>query len=134
MSLTRRRWFTDAQLLPAERLLRSAPARLRIPGPPYWWEGELFLTSDRLFFLPRVEHPRLGATAFWLRELAVATGTGRNRIGVRAGADTALFQLTKGPAGIIGNSARTWLAAIAAAQPAARTSSEFRPERRRAAG
>jgi hypothetical protein len=131
-------WFDDAKLLPSERLIRSGTVRLRIPGPPYWWEGELILTTDRLFFLPYVEHPRLGATAFWLHEVAATVAAGRNRFATRTAEQKATFQLIgpgRGPAGLIGDQAKPWLAAIALAQPAARPSAECtRPARRRAAG
>ena len=50
-----RTWFDSRMLLAGERFVRSATARLRTAAPPHWWEGELILTSDRLFFLPFAE-------------------------------------------------------------------------------
>jgi hypothetical protein len=130
-------WFDEAKLLPSERLIRSATARLRISGPPYWWEGALILTSDRLFFLPYVHHPQLSGTAFWLRDLSGVEHGGRNRFVARAGGDTATFHLVSsrpGPAGLIGNRAASWLAAIAAVQREARPPAAFGRPARRAAG
>ena len=130
-------WFDDAKLLPGERCIRSGKVRLRIPGPPYWWEGALILTSDRLFFLPYVDHPRLGITAFWLHELAVTAAAGRNRFAARNAQEHATFHLIgprAGPAGLIDDQATAWLTAITAAQPAARPQAEFDRPARRAAG
>lgn len=130
-------WFDAAKLLPFERLVRSGTVRLRIPGPPYWWEGTLTLTSDRLFFLPYVEHPRMEASAFWLQEMRVIAAVARNRFAVRTATEQATFHLIgskRGPAGLIDNQAASWLAAISAVQPAARSSAECleRPARRAA--
>jgi hypothetical protein len=65
-----RSWFDSDKLQPGERLLRSAPARIRTEAPPHWWVGELVLTSDRLFFLPSVDAPFLDDVAFWLADIA----------------------------------------------------------------
>lgn len=130
-------WLDDAKLLPSERLIRSGTVRLRMAGPPYWWEGDLILTSDRLVFLPRVAHPRLGVTAFWLCDMAVIARASRNRFAVGTANEHATFQLIgarRGPAGLIGDQAAPWLAAIAALQPAARSSVEFVRLARLAAG
>jgi hypothetical protein len=130
-------WFDDAKLLPSERPVRSATARLRMSGPPYWWEGALILTSDRLFFLPYVDHPRLSGAAFWLHELSGIERAGRNRFSARVGEDTATFQIVgsqPGPAGLIGDRAASWVAAIRAVQPGARPRAAFDRPARRAAG
>jgi len=126
-------WFDEAQLLPAERLVRSGAALLRIPRPPDWWDGTLILTSDRLFFLPTVDHYRLGHTAFWLRELA-ATATGHHQISVSAHNEQATFYFGEAAAALIRDQAAPWLRAIASAQPHARPRSAFETPRRRAAG
>jgi hypothetical protein len=132
-----RDWFDEAKLLPSERLIRSATVRLRISGPPYWWEGRLTLTSDRLFFLPYVDHPRLNATAFWLCDMPGIERSGRNRFTVRAGEEAATFQIVssrRGPAGLTGDQAVSWVAAVTAARPAARPRAAFERPARRAAG
>jgi hypothetical protein len=131
-------WFDEAKLLPSERLIRRGTARLRMPAPPYWWEGALTLTSDRLFFLPFVDHPRLDDAAFWLHDLTGASRSGRNRFAVACGAQGATFQLVgsrRGPAGLIGDQAAPWLQAIASLRPVARPHTAFENlPRRRAAG
>lgn len=131
-------WFDDAKLLPSERLMRSGLARLRISGPPYWWEGALTLTSDRIFFLPLVDHPDLDVTAFWLYDLLTSTSDARNRFAVASPDRKATFNLVgrrAGPAGIISNQARGWLQAIDELRPDARPRSVFEDQpRRRAAG
>ncbi len=131
-------WFDEAKLLPSERLVRLGTARLRMTGPPYWWEGALTLTSDRLFFLPFVDHPRLDDAAFWLHDLTGAGRSGRNRFAVASGAHEATFHLVssrRGPAGLIGDQAETWLQAIASLRPGARPHTAFENlPRRRAAG
>ncbi len=131
-------WFDDAKLLPAERMVRYGPARLRIPGPPYWWEGTLTLTSDRIFFIPLIDHPDLDVTAFWLCDLLTSTSDARNRFAVASADTKATFNLIgpkAGPAGIVSNQARTWLEAIDELRRDARPRSAFADQpRRRAAG
>ena len=131
-------WFDDAKLLPGERIVRSGAARFRIPGPPYWWEGTLTLTSDRLFFLPSVEHPDSGVAAFWLHDVMTSTSEARNRFSVGSGEQRATFNLVgsaAGPAGLVGNHSGAWLRAIAELRPHARPRTAFEEEpRRRAAG
>ena len=131
-------WFDDAKLLPEERMVRSGLARLRIPGPPYWWEGTLTLTSDRIFFLPLVDHPNLAVTAFWLYDLLTSTSDARNRFAVASPNHKATFSLIgqkAGPVGIISNQARGWLQAIDELRRDARPRSAFEGDpRRRAAG
>jgi len=131
-------WFDDAKLLPTERMVRSGPARLRIPGPPYWWEGTLTLTSDRIFFLPYVEHPGLDVTAFWLHDLLTSTSDARNRFAVASPDRKAAFHLTGPPsarAGWISSQARAWLQAIDELRHDARPPAAFEDHpRRRAAG
>ena len=87
-------WFDEATLPLSERLVRLGTARPCMPGPPHWWwEGALTLTSDRLFFLPYVDRPRLHDAAFWLHDLSVASRSGRNRLAVASGAQGATFHL-----------------------------------------
>ncbi len=131
-------WFDEAKLLPSELQVRSGSARLRVSGPPYWWEGALILTSDRLFFLPHVYSPRIDEAAFWLFDMTGAAPAGRNRFKVSAHGRTATFHLTTsrpGPAGLIGQQAKAWLEAIAALRASARPRTAFdEPAARRAAG
>jgi hypothetical protein len=131
-------WFDEAQLLPSERLVRSGTARLRIPEPPYWWEGTLILTSDRLFFLPHVDQVRLDQAAFWLHELTAWDRAGRNRFQAGVPGYEATFHLISGrpgPAALIGDQAGPWLQAIASLRHSARPRTAFeRTPRRRAAG
>ncbi len=127
-----RSWFGSEKLLPGGRLLRSAPARIRTDAPPHWWEGELILTSDRLFFLPSVDEPFLDDAAFWLRDLASWRSARGNRLLVAADGVERAFELTTpAPALLIGRSAASWARALASARAVARP----RPaEGRRAAG
>ena len=131
-------WFDDAKLLPDERMVRSGLARLRIPGPPYWWEGTLTLISDRIFFLSLVDHPNLAVTAFWLYDLLTSTSDARSRFAGASPDHKATFNLigqNASPAGIIGNQARGWLQAIDDMRPDARPRSAFEgAPQRRAAG
>jgi hypothetical protein len=130
--------FDEAQLLPSDRLVRSGTARLRIPEPPYWWEGTLILTSDRLFFLPHVDQVRLDQAAFWLHHLTSWERAGRNRFRVAAAGEESTFHLIggrPGPAALIGDQAGAWLQAIASLQRNARPRTAFADKpRRRAAG
>ncbi len=127
-----RSWFGSEKLLPDERLLRSAPARIRTEAPPHWWEGELILTSDRLFFLPSVDEPFLDDAAFWLADVASWRSARRNRLLVAADGVEREFELTSpSPMPLVGRSAARWARDLANARAAARP----RPsEGRRAAG
>jgi hypothetical protein len=130
-------WFDVAQLLPGEDLVRTSAARVRMDTPPYWWEGRLVLTSDRLFFLPYVEHPFLDTVAFWLCELMEFVPAGRNVFRVRTSDRDGLFQITTfASAAIIGRAARPWVSQIQGLMRGARPPSVFEPESpyRRAAG
>lgn len=130
-------WFDESKLLPGERLVRQSGARLRIDSPPYWWEGTLFLTTDRLFFLHNVQHPLEDATAFWISDIARSAGAGHNRFAVMTETGGATFEID-GPVlsapGLAGLRARPWLDAIAALAPVARTPDAFETRPRRAAG
>jgi len=126
-------WFDEAKLLPSERLVHSGAALLRIPRPPGWWGGTLLLTSDRLFFLPTVDHQRLGDTAFWLRELS-AVATARHQIDVSARDGQATLYFGDVATALLRDQAAPWLRAIASAQPQARPRRAFEAPRRRAAG
>jgi hypothetical protein len=130
--MRKRSWFDVDKLLEGERLLRSVPARIRTDAPPHWWEGELILTSDRLFFLPSVDVPFHEGAAFWLRDVASWGASGRNRLlvvidGVRREFDLA----TPATAMLIGRSAARMARDLASARATARPRP---PEGQRAAG
>lgn len=110
-----RSWFDNEKLLPRERLARISPARLRVDGPPHWWEGMLILTNDRLFFLPEVDDASVGEAAFWLADVTAVDIAGRGRISVAAGRTNATFELI-GPVLFVGRRARLWLREIAQAR------------------
>ncbi len=95
-------WFDDEKLLAGERLVRSAAARLRTDTAPLWWEGNLILTTDRLFFLPLAENPLIADVAFWVRDIAQVSRAGRNRLFVFGAEGGALFQLLGSRAGVAG--------------------------------
>jgi hypothetical protein len=99
-------WFDNEKLAPGERIVRTASARLRSDAPPYWWEGELVLTTERIFFLPFVISPLIDQVAFWLSEITHAGRLGRGRFRLAAGSVSASFELP----GM--QRARTWLDAI----------------------
>ena len=130
-------WFDPEKLLPGEEFVRAGAVRVRTDAPPYWWEGELVLTSDRLFFLPHVENPFLSAIAFWLHDLIDTGPAGRNRLHVRTTDDAALFHvIDAGPAAVTGRAFSRWLALIDTHRRMARPGSAFEsdPRSRRAAG
>ena len=130
-------WFDESKLLPGERIVRQATVRLRIETPPWWWSGTLFLTTDRLFFLPLVQHPLEGATAFWLADIARHTSSGHNRFVVAATAGAATFEIdgpAVSPIGLAGRRARPWIEAIAELKPMARPAKAFDHRSHRAAG
>ena len=128
------RWFDDAKLLPDERLVRSGAVLLHIPRLPHWWDGTLFLTTDRLFFLPTVDHERLGDHAFWLAELSLHE-PGRHQIRIAVGDKQSTFDFSGAAVAILRDRAAPWIRAIAEAQPHARPQSAFEaPVHRRAAG
>jgi hypothetical protein len=130
-------WFDAEKLLPGEELVRTGSARVRTDAPPYWWEGELILTTDRLFFLPHVENPFLQRVAFWLRELIDIGPAGRNRLHVRTTNEAALFQaIDLGPHAVAGRASGLWLSLIRKHLLSARPAEAFKedPQRRRAAG
>jgi hypothetical protein len=119
-------WFDDEKLLPGEELVRSGTARVRTDTPPYWWEGRLVLTSDRLFFLPQVENPFLPRVAFWLFDLLDVGHAGRNVFHLRTSTDAALFHvLDLGAGAVAGRAGRTWIREISAHLRAARPPSAF---------
>lgn len=130
-------WFDAAQLLPGEELVRMCNARVRTDTPPYWWEGRLILTSDRLFFLPFVENPFLSTVAFWLRDVLEAGPAGRNAFHVRTTAEAALFRVKEqGVAAFLGRSGRSWASSVLEHIRGARPASAFTSDTpfRRAAG
>lgn len=130
-------WFDGEKLLSGEELVRSGSARVRTDTPPYWWEGRLILTSDRLFFLPHVENPFLDTVAFWLREVIETGPAGRNSFHVRSATEGALFHvLDIGSAAVTGRAGRGWLRLIERNMRGARPRSAFETDSpfRRAAG
>ncbi len=130
-------WFDTEKLLHGEKMIRAGVSRVRTDTPPYWWEGDLVLTSDRLFFLPHTANPLLTRTAFWLHDLIDAGPAGRNRLHVRTTNEAALFQvLDIGPGAIAGRGAASWLRLIQLHRRQAHPASAFedRDQRRRAAG
>jgi hypothetical protein len=114
--------------------------RLQTDAPPYWWLGDLVITTDRLFFLPDVENPHIAETAFWLDDLTRVAQDDRTRFTVAAGGRHMSFEaLTPtGYARLLGafqGYARHWVDIIARLRPAARPSISFDDERsHRAAG
>ena len=130
-------WFDAEKLLPGAKMLRAGVSRVRTDTPPYWWQGDLVLTSDRLFFLPHTANPLLARTAFWLHDLIDVGPAGRNRLHVRTAGEAGLFQvLDVGPGATIGRGAVVWLRLIEMHRRSARRSAAFddRNLRRRAAG
>jgi hypothetical protein len=128
-----RTWFDGGKLLEGERMVRSAQARVRTDAPPHWWEGELILTSERLFFLPTVENPLLSDVAYWLVDLRECGSAGRNRFRVATGELESTFQLlSRSPSGIIGHTATSWVRDIARLRRGAPAQKPL--EGRRAAG
>jgi hypothetical protein len=86
-------WFDPHKLLPGERLVRDGFARLRTPAPPFWWEGDLILTSDRLFFLPNIDNPHAEPAAYWLAMVHGAERSGYSAIHIDAGDEHAVFEV-----------------------------------------
>jgi hypothetical protein len=130
-------WFDDEKLLSGEEFVRSATARVHTEAPPHWWEGNLVLTSDRLFFLPHVHNPFLPHTAFWLEELQTVEPAGRGAIHVATDANAAIFRIPDTGATIIaGRTAGHWIRLITAFRRAARPRVAFEHAMppRRAAG
>ena len=123
-------WFDAEKLLYRERMVRSGRVRLRTSAPPYWWEGSLILTSDRLFFLPDVDSPLIDPVAFWLAEVTHVTSDGPRRLRVDGAGSKATFLAL----GLAGRSHHAWLRAIASVREGARPRSAFETPRRRAAG
>jgi hypothetical protein len=118
----RHSWFDSAQLLPEERLLRESRARLRTPHPPFWWDGALVLTSDRLFFLPTVPNDLIGDAAFWLADIIDCNEAGARRLHVATAERTALFELL--PA-LSWRPARAWAARVITGRRRARRAEAF---------
>lgn len=128
-------WFDDEKLFDGEMLIRQGPARLRTAAPPYWWEGTLVLTSDRLFFLPFIDNPLQGDVAFWLSDVD-AQPAGTNMLRVRGRGLEAVFKLRGfrlNPVGMAGARATAWQRAIAGARRGARTAPAFTSDTPRAA-
>ncbi len=122
-------WFDDEKLLHYERMVRSGRVRLRTDQQPYWWEGSLILTTDRLFFLPDVDNPLIEPVAFWLSEVALVSRDGRRRFRIDAGDSNATFLALGSP----GRGEHRWLDAIESVRAGARAPSAF-DGRQRAVG
>ncbi len=128
-------WFDVEKLLPGERLARSTAARLRVAVPPYWWEGELILTSDRLFFLPCVESPLISEAAFWLAELTQTQRSGPRTLSVADARHSAQFQIEHPLLAFHRDDERTWVRDVNRLRTDARHPSIFDVgARRRAVG
>jgi hypothetical protein len=128
-------WFDDEKLFPGEQRVRNGRVRIRTADPPHWWEGTLILTTDRMFFLPDVDNPLLGNTAFWLAEIRRVEQVAPNRIRIRGGDVNATFQLLGRHLPLPGQrTIRPWIESIEAVRSSARASEAFRLRRRRAAG
>ena len=130
-------WFDAEKLLHGEELIRSGPARLRTDTPPFWWEGDLILTSDRLFFLPHGTHASLPQVAFWLYDLLDVSPAGSNRVLLRTEGEAALFHiLESGPFPLGGRAFDRWLRLITRQMRTARPASVFDEDQstRRVAG
>ncbi len=116
-------WFDDEKLFPGERIARAGRAWYRTAAAPGWWEGELILTTDRLFFLPNVDNASIGSVAFWLRDVTAATA-GRNRFTIAAGDEHAVFEAHDGSsvasAALLGIRQEPWLETIASLRGNAR--------------
>ena len=123
-------WFDDEKLLPSERMVRSGRVRLRTASPPYWWEGSLILTTDRLFFLPDVENPLIDQVAFWLADLQRAKKEGGARFRIEGRGASATFLAL----GLPGRREHTWLQAIESVRRGARPRTDFGDAPQRAAG
>jgi hypothetical protein len=119
-------WFGDDKLLGNERMVRSGRVRLRTSEPPYWWEGTLILTTDRLFFLPSTENPLIDSVAFWLADITGASRDGARRFRIDSGDTHATFLAL----GIPGRGEQRWLAAIASARATASPRAAFDGPRR----
>jgi hypothetical protein len=126
MATRRQSWFDNEKLLHHERMVRSGRVRLRTSEPPYWWEGALILTTDRLFFLPDAENPLVDGVAFWLADVALVMRDGARRFRIDAGGASATF-LT------VGRPGQRWLQAIESVRADARPQASF-GQRERAAG
>lgn len=138
MATRRHTWFGAEKMFPGEELIRSGTARLRTESPPYWWEGELVLTTDRIIFLPFVSNKFLENAAFWLRDLVDYGPAGRNRLVLRSRGRSMLFQiLGASPGALAGQKGAQWMRAIRGRMPVARPAVAFLPAnetRKRAAG
>jgi hypothetical protein len=125
-----RRDLDPERLFPEERLVRSGAARLRIAGPPHWWEGTLVLTNERLFFLPEVDDPRVESVAFWLADLMLLGVGGAGKIRIGAAGGEATFELT-GAAPLARRRVQDWLRDIDRARASAMPHAMLRDYRRR---
>lgn len=117
-------WLEPEQLLPGETFVREGPARLRTYSPPFWWEGELVLTSDRVFFLPGVENPYEGAVAFWLAEVVDEEHAESGLLRLSSTEGRTVFQIP-GFGFLAERGAKKWAQTIATCKPRARHPSVF---------
>jgi hypothetical protein len=138
MARRNRSWFDEEKLFPHERIVRSSRAWMRTPQASRYWEGEIVLTTDRLFFLPQVENPLVGRAAYWLASVTSLTPAGRHEFQISDGESQTTFHILGDHAPIsdvLSNRAHVWIGEISALRPHARAPEVFAaPAPRRAAG
>lgn len=128
-------WLEPEQLLPGESIIREGPARLRTYSPPFWWEGGIVLTSDRIFFLPSVENPFESAISFWLADVVDEEHAESGMLRLSSPEGRTVFQIP-GIGFLAERGARKWAEIIAVSKLRARphTAFETPPARRRDIG
>jgi hypothetical protein len=126
MAGRRQTWFDEAKLFAGESLIREDRARVRIAAPPYWWEGAVVLTTERLFVIQDVQHPLEQHTAFWLSEIARVERAGRRRLTiVDAAENRAELVLALRAAEVVARPSHALADAIEALVPLARTRAQL---------
>jgi hypothetical protein len=116
-------------MLPHEHVLRSGPSRIRLGGPPHWWEGTLVLTTDRIFFQPDVADARIESVAFWLSDLTLLASAGSGKIRVCATGGESTFELV-GSLPLARRRVQDWLREIERARGSAMPRALLRDSRR----
>jgi hypothetical protein len=112
-------WFDASHLLPGEAILRAGRARLAIASAPYWWEGTLAFTTERVVFLADAENPLVTNVALWMGDIDAVARAGRNRLLVRAGDASVTFEVIDrglSAASVLGRRHVAWLEAFEAAR------------------
>jgi hypothetical protein len=102
-------WFGGEKLLPGERMVRRCPARMLSTLPPHRWQGDIFLTTRRVFFLPETDHPLLERAAFWLEDVLDARLGGGTRLVASTWGRLVVFEL---PLSVRRDTARSWAASV----------------------